>query len=475
MSETQTPAKSAAGAGTAGPTGRLSRLQVIGYGAGDAGNNVAFQFSTMFLLLYYTDVVGLSPAAVGTMFLVIRAWDAVTDLIAGRLVDRVRTRWGTFRPFILFGCLPLLLLNVAVFHVPDVSSGLQLLYAYVTYALIGLAYSLVNIPYGALATAMTQLPDQRTRLGAARGVGAVTVIIALGALVAPQLGKADLQSTFTTLTWAFVPVGVAFYLLTFFTARENVRRVQDRITLRQTLTVLRANRPLQLLSAGTLILLTGYSASLGIGVYYARDVLGDPDMYLVLNMSSAATLFLIVPLAPRLVRRFGKKNLFGLGTGLTVCGGLGVLLAPADPVAVAVLAWVVMSLGMNTLNTLTLGFEADTVEYGQWRTGFRTEGATYAVFSFTRKIGQALGGATLGYLLAFGGYSGSAPEQSDGTQLAIRAAAGALPLLCALLAALAVWFYPLTDARFRDIVAELAEREASEEKRAQRTEEPGPA
>ncbi|MFF3500201.1 glycoside-pentoside-hexuronide (GPH):cation symporter [Streptomyces sp. NPDC003247] len=467
--------KAPAGAKATAPAARLSRLQVLGYGAGDAGNNVAFQFSAMFLLLYYTDVVGLSPAAVGTMFLVIRAWDAVADLIAGRLVDRVRTRWGKFRPFILFGCVPLLLLNVALFHVPDVSSGLQLLYAYVTYGLIGLAYSLVNIPYGALATAMTQLPDQRTRLSAARGVGAVVIIIALGALVAPQLEGGDLQGTFTTLTWTFVPIGVMFYLMTFFTARESARAAPERVTLRQTLTMLRGNRPLLLLSAATLVFLTGYAAQLGIGAYYARDVLGDSGLYVVLNLSSASTLFVIVPLAPRLVRRFGKKTLFGWGAVLGVGGGLGVLLVPADPVVVPVLAWLVMSLGLNTMNTLTMTFEADTVEYGQWRTGVRTEGAAYSVFSFTRKIGQALGGAALGYVLAFGGYVGSATVQSDEALTSIRMAAGLLPALCALLAAVAMRFYPLTDARFHDIVAELAERKAGEERRARRTDEPGPA
>ncbi|MEU4658718.1 glycoside-pentoside-hexuronide (GPH):cation symporter [Streptomyces sp. NPDC023723] len=475
MSEMQVRTGPTTGEQAGRPAGRLSRLQVFGYGAGDAGNNVAFQFSTMFLLLYYTDVVGLSAAAVGTMFLVVRVWDAFADLLAGRLVDRVRTRWGKFRPFILFGCVPLLLLNVALFQVPDVSSGLQLLYAYVSYALIGLAYSLVNIPYGALATAMTQLPDQRTRLSAARGVGAVSVIIALGAFVAPQLGKGDLQATFTTLTWTFVPIGVVFYLLTFFTAREHVQGGPARVTLRQTIAVLRVNRPLLLLSASTLVFLTGYAASLGIGAYYARDVLGDPGLYMVLNLASAATLLVIVPLAPGLVRRFGKKALFNWGAALTVCGGAGVLLAPTDPVALPVLAWVVMSLGMNTLNTLTLGFEADTVEYGQWRTGIRTEGATYAAFSFTRKIGQALGGAALGYILAFGGYAGSASAQSDGAVTSIRVAAGLLPALCALLAAAAMRFYPLTDSRFQDIVAELAERRAGRQQDARHPKDAGPA
>src|SRR5215217_8031481 len=129
--------------------------QFLGYAAGDAANNLAFSMSSMFLLIYYTDVVGLSAAAVGTLFLVVRFWDAFADVFAGRLVDRTSTRWGKFRPFLLFASLPLLLLSVAVFSVPGwLSDGGKVLYALITYAVFGLVYSLVNIPYGSLAAAM---------------------------------------------------------------------------------------------------------------------------------------------------------------------------------------------------------------------------------------------------------------------------------------------------------------------------------
>ena len=141
----------------------------LGYAAGDAGNNLAFSMTSMFLLLYYTDVVGISAAAAGTLFLVVRVWDAFADIWAGRQVDKTMTRWGKFRPFFLFGSLPLLLLSVATFTVPGGLGGTgKLIYAYVTYALLGLAYSLVNIPYGSLASAMTQEPVERARLASFR-------------------------------------------------------------------------------------------------------------------------------------------------------------------------------------------------------------------------------------------------------------------------------------------------------------------
>ena len=130
--------------------------QYLGYGAGDAANNLAFSMTSMFLLLYYTDVVGIAATTVGTLFLVVRVFDGFADLFAGRIVDKTNTRWGRFRPYLLFAAVPLLLLNVAVFTVPDLGATGTLVYAYVTYLLFGLAYSLVNIPYGSLATAMTQ-------------------------------------------------------------------------------------------------------------------------------------------------------------------------------------------------------------------------------------------------------------------------------------------------------------------------------
>ena len=142
---------------TSGRLGKLGKLSIVGYGAGDAANNLAFTTATMFLLVYYTDVAGISAAAAGTLLLVVRIFDAFADILAGRIVDRTYSkRFGKFRPFILFGSLPLLLLSVATFSMPQIGETGMLLYAYLTYAALGLAYSLVNIPYGSLAGAMTQ-------------------------------------------------------------------------------------------------------------------------------------------------------------------------------------------------------------------------------------------------------------------------------------------------------------------------------
>jgi glucuronide carrier protein len=167
--------------------GRLGLSQYLGYAGGDVANNLTFSLASMFLLLYYTDVAGIAAGAAGTLLLVVRVWQAFTDIFAGQMVDKTTTRWGRFRPYLPFGGPPLMLLSVALFSVPGgLSDGAALVYAYLSYALFGLAYSLVNIPFGFLASAMTQLPQERAKLASARTLGAAGAIILLSLVVSPR-------------------------------------------------------------------------------------------------------------------------------------------------------------------------------------------------------------------------------------------------------------------------------------------------
>jgi len=173
---------------------KLTRRNYFGYAAGDLANNLAFSLQALFLLIYYTNVVGLNPAAIATMFLVVRVWDAFADLAAGRLVDLTRSRWGKFRPYLLFASLPLLLSSIALFSVPNFdSTTAKYVYAYITYALLGFLYSLVNIPYGSLASAMTQSVHERAKLVAARafgaGIGGVILTFVVGNFISDLRGQ----------------------------------------------------------------------------------------------------------------------------------------------------------------------------------------------------------------------------------------------------------------------------------------------
>ncbi len=444
-------------------SGRLRRSQLLGYAAGDAANNLAFSMTSMFLLLYYTDVVGISPAAAGTLFLVVRAWDAFADIYAGRVVDKTMTRWGKFRPFFLFGSLPLLLLSVATFTVPGGLGGTgKLLYAYITYALLGLAYSLVNIPYGSLASAMTQVPTERAKLASFRMIGTAATIIMLSFVVAPQIRDAEnLQQSLTMTTLLFVVIGFGLYMLLFRTSRESVVRDVARVSLRQSMGTLRSNRPLLMLCLSALSFLTGMFALQTVQAYYARDVLGDANLFIVLTVVSTLAMFVVAPAIPRIVGAIGKKTAY-IAAGVTsVVAAIGIALTPPSLVWLAVVLFGLYGIGIAAVNTLMWALEADTVEYGEWRSGVRTEGTTYAMFSFTRKLGQALGGAAAAFGLGMVGYLADAEQQTQGTLDGIRAIAGFVPAVFIGIGVVIMLVYPLTEKTFATMVSEVTARRAA--------------
>jgi glucuronide carrier protein len=443
---------------------RLGPTQYLGYASGDAANNLAFSMSSLFLLLYYTDVAGISAAAVGTMFLVVRFWDAVADLFAGRLVDKAQTRWGKFRPFILFGALPLLLMSVAVFSIPGPLHGTSagLVWAYITYAALGLLYSLVNIPYGSLAAAMTQMPAERAKLATWRVYGSNLTILMLAFVVAPQIkGSGNLQHSLTITTLVFVVVGAVLYLFTFLTAKEQVQRDVPQVSLRQSFATLKTNRPLIMLCVSSLMFLTGMIAASTVGAFYARDVLGNANLFIYMTLVQTAGTFVIAAFVPWIVRSLGKKPGYLILGLVAIAAGAGITLAPAAIPAIALIFFFLLGIGVGGVNTLMWALEADTVEYGEWKTGVRTEGTTYALFSFTRKMGQALGGSAAAYTIGLGGYlAGKGVVQTDSAKTAIKVAAGVLPAAFILLALVLMFFYPLTERVFRDVVADVAARRA---------------
>jgi glucuronide carrier protein len=444
------------------PAARLPITEVLGYAAGDAANNLAFAMSSMFLLIYYTDVVGISAATVGTLFLVVRGWDAFADLFAGRVVERTSTRWGKFRPFLLFGSLPLLLLTVAIFTVPDLGEGGQLAYAYISYALFGLAYSLVNIPYGSLATVITQDPTERARLASARVIGSNLAILLLAVAVSPQIGGSDdLQRSLTITTVALAIVGYALYVVAFRSTHERVERDVAEVGARQTWETLKQNRALLVLCLSGLAFLMGWFSLQTVTIYYARDVLGNADYYIVLTVVQTAGVLAAALLIPRLVRTIGKKRAY-LVLGLVAVGGaLGVGLSPSSVPALAIVFFAVLGAGLGGVNTLMFALAADTVEYGEWKTGYRTEGTSYSVFSFTRKVGQAVGAAAAAYAIGLGGYVAGSKSQPESAVDAIKFTAGIVPAGFILIAVAIMSVYPLTEQRFREIVAEVARRRAA--------------
>lgn len=456
----------------------LTAKNYLAYAAGDAAGNVAFTMSGMFLLLYYTNVVGISGGVVGTMFLVLRFIDSVTDLMMGRLVDARRpSKLGKFRPLILWFFLPMLVLNwsmyAAAWIFPGQGTTFYTVYMYVTYFLMGsMFYTIVNIAYGAMAPSLTQVPTERGKLAGFRMYGAAAMILALSWIIAPQIEKFEgdavgLQNALAFTVGIISLVAAVLYLFMVWGTHEQVSRSVEKVTLKESFGALLVNRPLQILSLGSVSFLTGMTVLSTLGSYVA--LYGQRSgTYIAVNATAqTAALFIVGPLVPLMVRTIGKRMGFILVSMTMYVGALILLFAPlAELPWIGSVAFFIMGLGVFGTNTLMWALEADCVEYGEWKIGVRTEGTTYAVFSFMRKMGQALGGFIGGWALVWAGFV--AEDVADGATVSDEVAgniimwAAIFIAVATLLGQILMWFYPLTEARYAEIVEEIkARRERS--------------
>ncbi len=446
----------------------LSLVQYFAYGGGDMANNLAFSLAVTFLPLYLTDVALIKPAIVALIFLLMRFVDAFTDVLLGMIIDRTDSRWGKFRPWILFGSVPLVVLAIANFAMPNAlhGTGGAVVYAAIAYFLMGsIAYTSVNIPYGSLAAAMTDNSQERSKLALFRSIGAAVMQVILAVAISPALkqyaGEPDaLQAA---LLKTLIPLGIvaiALYVFLFLVARENVERVVERVSIKESLKVVSQNRALQMLSLISFIFLTGMFTQSGLMTYYTRDILGNAGLLAIFIPISAGMIIFLGWFIPPLIKQFGKVPMFIASALFAAAGAFLYFVASADAIWVAIIGAILLGIGNGFVNTLMWNMEADTVEYGEWKSGFRSEGTTYAIFSFVRKMSQALGGAAGLWIMGWFGYEGAAEVQSASALTGIRIAIGLFPAIVMVLAAFLMFFYPMRDKQHQKILQELAERNA---------------
>lgn len=457
-----------------GDTRKLSAKNYLAYAAGDTAGNVCFTMAGTFLILYYTNVIGIEGSVIGTMFLVLRFVDAFTDLLMGRAIDAKRpSRMGKFRPIILWFFVPLLFVNWAMYAAalifPDQSTGFYTVYMYVTYFLMGsFFYTIVNISYGAMAPSLTQDPSERSKLAAFRMYGASAMILTLNWAIAPLIERHEgdavaLQNSLALTVGIISVVAGLLYLFLLWGTREQIQRPLHHVTLRDSFTALVRNRPLQILSLGSVSLLTGMTVLSTLSAYIAMYAQRDATYIAINATAQTAALFIVGPLIPMMVRRIGKRRGLLLVSSFLYLGSLLLVVAPLEAFPpLGTLAFFIMGLGVFGVNTLMWALEADCVEYAEWSTGSRTEGTTYAVFSFMRKMGQALGGAVGGWALTWAGFSAAAVSAGEPVSDAVAHSivlwgVGGIVVATAV-GQLIMWFYPLTEARFAEIVEEIATR-----------------
>lgn len=452
---------------TTAPSGKMPRHRIFAYSLGDVANNLSFMMTSMFLMVYMTEIAGISATVAGTIYAVTKIWAGFSDLIAGQTVDRFDTRWGRLRPWILFGSTPLAITFVLLFSVPaGLSPGLTIAWILLLDAAFQLAYSFVNIPYGSLSAAMTQDPVDRSKLSGARSIASAITGVALSAIIAPQfdkekiatVGSENIRVQLTLTMLALGVLAIILYFICFKNSREVVPRGQGKVSITATLKMVIKNRPLLNLCLGALFLLGAMFTMNAVGMYYAINILGNGAQFTMLMAAQTVGTVIVSSLVPSLTVYLGKRWGYVFSAGIAILGYIVIFFSPEQSLVTALIAWFLLGAGTGGSNSLMFSMQADTVDYGEWKTGIRAEGGSYSILSFIRKVGQGIGGGLAGVILAYFGYSEGAATQTAEALDGIRWACGLVPAILALGAALIMIAYPLTSSQHSKIVSELNER-----------------
>lgn len=462
-----TPEKDASLPGQAIPA-KLPLMEKVGYGLGDAASNIFFQTVNTFLLFYYTDVFGLDAKIAGTLFILARFWDALIDPLLGALADRTRTRWGSYRPYLLWLALPFGLIGYATFANPDLSDSAKIVYAYVTYFLLMTAYAAINVPYSALMGVMTPSSKERTSLSMYRFVGAFGGQLLIGLGVIPLvriLGDGDKAHGFKITMAIFSVVTVVLFIMTFLMTKERIKPHHEKPDFKKDIGSLVKNRPWVIMVVAGLLTLSGAAVRWAVTPHFFKYYGGYSDQPLLWFLDHTS-LFLTIgsiaflaamPFTPWLVRRFGKKNSLMV---LTLANGfvtLAFFFIPRDAYWLMVAVFAVGNFLAGPTPALVWAIYTDVADYGEWKFGRRTTGMAFATAIFSQKVGISIGGGVAGWLLAVYGFKADI-VQSEGTLAGLRILFSVIPGVFAVANGVVLFWYSLSDAQVDQIEAELAQR-----------------
>ncbi|HBN89274.1 MULTISPECIES: MFS transporter [Rheinheimera] len=445
-------------------TGSISFREKVAYGVGDIGFNFYWANISAFLLIFYTDVFGISAAAAGTMMLVTKIVDAFTDPMMGAIADRTKSRFGKFRPYILWLALPMAAAGVLTYSTPDISEGGKLIWAYATYTLMMLIYTAINIPYSALSGVMTADSQQRTTLISFRFIGGFTggiLVTYLTPKLVPWLGQGD-DVLGWQLTMAIFGIAAALmFLATFWFTRERIKPInQIPESAWRDIADLKDNKPWLVLFALALIIMICITMRAGSGVYYFKYFVQRPELVGEFLSSYMFALALGAACTPLMTRFIDKKRLMILLMSLTGVLSISLYFVPAQQVGLIFAINLAIGFVLGPKSPLAFSMYADTADYNEWRTGRRATAMTFSAATFSQKLGGAIASAAIGWLLALLGYVAN-EQQSAASQDGIVLLISVIPGVIALLSAFVMRFYSLDNQQLAKIQYELAERKAA--------------
>ena len=448
----------------------------IGYMFGDFGNDFTFIFASSFLMVFYTKVLGISGAMVGTLFLLARVVDAFTDITMGRIVDSVKpARDGRFRCWVRKMCGPVAIASFLMYQsaMAGAPMALKVVYMYVTYLLWGsVFYTSINIPYGSMASAITDKPDERTALSTFRTVGATLAGLIIGTVTPLLIYTKDADgnqivrggSTFTIIAGVFALCAVLCYVICYKLTTERVKVEPDpdakKVTLGQTFAAIFRSRALLGIIGAAIFLLLSQLLIQAMNNYLYTEYFGSAGAISIMTILNTVLMLVVVaPLSVPISRRFGKKEASTVGALLAGTVFLLLFFLKVKNVAVYIVLANIGMLGLGFFNTVIWANITDVIDDQEVKTGQREDGTVYAVYSFARKLGQALAGGAGGWALSIIGYDQLAKVQTEAVINGLYTTSTLIPAVCFFIVALFLWFiYPLGKKNVEANVEELKRR-----------------
>jgi glycoside/pentoside/hexuronide:cation symporter, GPH family len=469
---------------------KLSIQEKVGYGLGDTASNFIWALMMNFIMFFYTDIFGITAAAAGTMLLFARFTDGIWDFFVGAVADRTKTRWGRFRPYLLWLCVPLAVVFVLAFTTPDISPAGKLVWAWVTYNLLMLLYSAINVPYGALSGVMTDDPLERTSINSYRmslaqigGIVAnstfMVLIFKFGGNTEDKQLNQQIGAQYTVLL--FSVIATVLFLISFLATKERIHPpAAQKTSLLEDLKTLFKNRHWIMMFATGIINITLAVVRGTAGIYYLQrylklDSSGDAKSFFrwepgqaieVFYLGQIGTYFLIGGLAMILgammtrfaVKIMGKKWSFIVSMIMVALTAIPFYFIKPDQMSLVYLFQILGMIFAGINATLFWAMVADTADYQEWKYKVRTTGVAFSATTSAQKAGMGIGAAFAGFLISYFGYDPKAIEQTPDAIRGILLLNSLIPAAGLLLLAIMFTFYGLNETLCKTMREDLAAR-----------------
>ncbi|HZK92733.1 MAG TPA: MFS transporter [Prolixibacteraceae bacterium] len=459
---------------------KITLKEKIGYGFGDAASSMFWKIFGMYSLFFYTDVLGITAAAAGTMFLVARLWDSFFDVFVGIISDRTKSRYGKYRPYLLWFAIPFAVMGAITFFAPDFGQTGKLIYAYVTYSLMMIVYSMINVPYASLLGAISSDPTERNSLSSYRMsfafIGSFVTFMLLQPLIdffsktfgnegVTQATHAAENSISTSPVGWVMGVGaigmicIVLFLLCFSWTKERVTQIESEknVSIKKDLKDLFHNAPWWILVATGLAALLFNAVRDSVAIYFFRDYVQSNykmagtgwDMTTIYFLVGQAANLIGVMAAPSISKKYGKKRTYMIAMLMAGILSTGFYFIPNSITWILIFQFMISIFAGYVLPLLWSMF-ADIVDHQELLTGRRATGLIFSSSSMSQKLGWALGSAMSGWILAVFHYMPDALQQSQETIFGEHIMISLMPAVCCVLAFVGMLFYPLSDRKVRE-------------------------